>query len=617
MACFFLGLSLSFKYREIISFALILIAFIGTQLWLNQSIEFSVYSHYEYSAIPFLRAIEAMWSSPMILEFAYGILLFMVYKQLPLYKLRYAKKIKYIVLLLVIIACCLYFTPSFQGHGPLNWGLPSFLLLFALLLYEKYFYFPKINSLYFLGNISFSLYLTHVLVLKYLRSYLDMGDEKGGYVFFIATLLALVVAVLAYYSIEQRAIRVCRNILVRLYSKQRYAEFADFLAWMLQTIQQEHIQVLIVAGDIFDTTTPSYQAQTLYYDFLYQVSQTCCQHVVIVAGNHDSPTFLAAPQHLLKRMQVHIISSVHSHSVQNQVLLLHDAQQQAKLIVCAVPYLRDQDLRLVEANESWQDKEQKLLHAIQQHYAQVALAAQQLQAQLEQPVPIIATGHLFTAGDQLIEGDGVRDLYVGNLAHVHASMFSNDFDYVALGHLHVPQKVGGHDHIRYSGSPLAMGFGEASQQKSVCVVDFDAQCLPHVRLINIPCFQSLERIQGDGTHITQRLQTLIALNKPLWVEVIYDSAQLVADLREQLIALTQCTPVEILAIKNVRLRPQSLQAQHLHERLEELDMQQVFERCLDSHSLDQDQRTELLRTYAEALASFHVLEKTRSNNEPH
>lgn len=148
-------------------------------------------------------------------------------------------------------------------------------------------------------------------------------------------------------------------------------------------------------------------------------------------------------------------------------------------------------------------------------------------------------------------------------------------------------------------------------------MDFDAQCLPHVRLINIPCFQSLERIQGDGAHITQRLQTLIALNKPLWVEVIYYSAQLVADLREQLIALTQSTPVEILAIKNVRLRPQSLQAQHLHERLEELDMQQVFERCLDSHSLDQDQRTELLRTYAEALASFHVLEKTRSNNEPH
>ena len=88
-------------------------------------------------------------------------------------------------------------------------------------------------------------------------------------------------------------------------------------------------------------------------------------------------------------------------------------------------------------------------------------------------IPIVAMGHLFAAGGKTVNGDGVRELYIGSLAHVNVGVSPTSFDYMALGHLHVPQEVNGSEIIRYSGSPLPMGFGEAKHQKSVCQVVFD------------------------------------------------------------------------------------------------------------------------------------------------
>lgn len=85
-----------------------------------------------------------------------------------------------------------------------------------------------------------------------------------------------------------------------LYGRKRYAEFEAFLAWLLVTIEQEQVEVLLIAGDLFDTTTPSNRAQELYYNFLCSVAASSCRHVVIIGGNHDSPSFLAVPAQLLR-----------------------------------------------------------------------------------------------------------------------------------------------------------------------------------------------------------------------------------------------------------------------------------------------------------------------------
>ena len=126
-----------------------------------------------------------------------------------------------------------------------------------------------------------------------------------------------------------------------LYGRKRYEEFAAFLDWLADTIERERIDVLLVAGDVFDTSAPSNRAQGLYYRFLCRVAASSCRHVVVVAGNHDSPSFLNAPRELLKELHVHVVGSSTPDHPEDEVLVLRNAQDAPELIVCAVPYLRD------------------------------------------------------------------------------------------------------------------------------------------------------------------------------------------------------------------------------------------------------------------------------------
>ena len=159
-----------------------------------------------------------------------------------------------------------------------------------------------------------------------------------------------------------------------LYGRKRYEEFDSFLTWLAETIQQNEIDALLVAGDVFDTSAPSNRAQELYYRFLCRVAASSCRHVVVIAGNHDSPSFLNAPRELLKALNVHVVGSS-SESLEDEVLVLRSELNAPELIVCAVPYLRDRDIRVAEAGESVEDKERKLLAGIRSHYAEVAAFA--------------------------------------------------------------------------------------------------------------------------------------------------------------------------------------------------------------------------------------------------
>lgn len=393
-----------------------------------------------------------------------------------------------------------------------------------------------------------------------------------------------------------------------LYGRKRYEEFEAFLIWLAETIQQNEIDVLLVAGDVFDTSAPSNRAQELYYRFLCQVAASSCRHVVVIAGNHDSPSFLNAPRELLKALDVHVVGSATIEHPEDEVLVLRNEQGAPELIVCAVPYLRDRDIRVAEAGESVEDKERKLIDGIRTHYATVAALAEQKREELGVDLPIVGMGHLFTAGGQTIDGDGVRELYVGSLAHVTAGIFPASFDYLALGHLHVPQKVSGLETMRYSGSPLPMGFGEARQQKSVCHVTFgqhdDHSTTASVQLIDVPVFQKLERVKGDWDSISSRLLELSATDKG-WLEIIYNGIEVIGDLRERLEAAISGTQMEILRIKNNRIIDRVLGQIHAEETLDDLNVNDVFERCLAVHDVPEAQRPELHRAYQETLLSLY------------
>jgi len=387
-----------------------------------------------------------------------------------------------------------------------------------------------------------------------------------------------------------------------LHGRQRHEEFAAFLSWLHEIACAEQVDILLVAGDIFDTATPGTRTQQLYYDFLCRMAASPCRHLVITAGNHDSPSFLSAPKELLRALDIHVVGAKTA-SPADEALLLRNRQGEPEAVVCAVPFLRDRDLRTAAPGQSEDERERDLADGIRRHYAEVGAAAQALRRSLPRPVPVIGMGHLFAAGGSSVEGDGSRSLYVGSLACVEADTFPPVLDYVALGHLHAPQKVGGSETSRYSGAPLAMSFADAGRQKSVCLIDC-TETGPQVRLLPVPVFQEIRSIRGDWPQLEAALAQLRAEQRSVWLEISYDGSELVSDLRERVDAAVKGSRLEVLRLRNLRLHEQSLHPETAGETLAELGHEQVFHRCLDAHKVPETQRPSLLTAYQEIVYSL-------------
>ncbi len=390
-----------------------------------------------------------------------------------------------------------------------------------------------------------------------------------------------------------------------LYGRRRYHESAAFLDWLVETIDREGVDVLLVAGDVFDSLTPSTRAQTLYYGFLGRVAtQTACRHVVVIAGNHDSPALLTASDQLLKALDIHVVGTV-GDDVGSEVIVLRD-DETPHLVVAAVPYPRDRDLRESTAGESAEDKERRLAEAIAAHYRAVGAAAEEALAGLPVRPPLVGLGHLFAAGGRTVEGDGVRGLYVGSLGLVSADIFPQNFDYLALGHLHQPQVVGGDPARRYSGAPLAMTFAEAGRPKSVSLADFiiseagvTARPQVAVSTLEVPVFQRLERLAGNWDELAAGLDRLLAEAAEAWLEIDYTGADILGDLKERLEARVARSGLEILRLRNHQIVDRVLGVLNPGETLDVLDNDEIFRRCLEAREVPEDQRPELLAAYAE------------------
>ncbi len=382
---------------------------------------------------------------------------------------------------------------------------------------------------------------------------------------------------------------------------KRYDEFSAFLDWLKQTIVVREVEVLLVAGDVFDNTAPPNRAQELYYRFLAGLTDTPCRHVVVVAGNHDSASFLDAPKEILRALNVHVVGAATAEP-EDEVIILRSPIGEPLAIVCAVPYLRDRDIRVVEAGESIEQKGAKLLQGMRDHYARVCDVAEKKRQALGD-IPVVATGHLFTRGGKTVEEDGVRELYVGTLAHAPVELFPSVVDYLALGHLHVHQKVDGKAHFRYSGSPVAMGFGEAGQQKLVLLVEFSGR-LPQVEEVAVPCFKPLIRVAGSFAEIGSQLKALVAAGTTAWLEVDYNGSELLPGLQEDVYKLVEGTSLDLVRVKNQRLVQSLYQGTANDVAIEDINEKSVFQKFLEMNKdkASEEQWQELTAAYCEILA---------------
>lgn len=279
----------------------------------------------------------------------------------------------------------------------------------------------------------------------------------------------------------------------------RKFEHLLFLTWLRAQVREHLVDVLLIAGDVFDSPNPSAESQRVYYRFLCEVTAENPElQVIIIAGNHDSAARLESPNVLLEMINVTVcgvIQRTETGEIDFSRLVVPLKKGGACL---AIPYLRQGDHP--EA-DSYAQGVQRMYEAAYEY------------AIKECDRPLIAMGHLQATGSEISEFDRSERTVIGGLECVSPDSFSRGIAYTALGHLHRGQRVSGRENVRYSGAPLPMSFAERRNRQGVVLVtvegdetaierlEFEAP----VKLLSLPdeaspLDQVLEQIAGlpDG-----------------------------------------------------------------------------------------------------------------------
>ena len=298
----------------------------------------------------------------------------------------------------------------------------------------------------------------------------------------------------------------------RLHERSRLDEHEQFLDWLLETIQKRKVDLLLVSGDIFDTSLPSAEATNLYYRFLYRLFDKTDAYAVVIAGNHDSARRLEAPREFLKMGRIHVVGL----ATEARECVFSFPPDNPQVAVAAVPYLLESDLQHL-SYETETDRNERYREWLKAFYADCVSA-------MPAELPKILMGHLFVQDGKI--SDSERNIQIGGATAIHASDFPANVSYVALGHLHRPQTIGGTGYpIRYSGSPIPLRFNETDYRKAVYLLELSEDgTLALDETIEIPIFRELCIVKGDevsvlseamiGTWAEKYIQVKLKLDKP-------------------------------------------------------------------------------------------------------
>lgn len=240
----------------------------------------------------------------------------------------------------------------------------------------------------------------------------------------------------------------------------RKFEHSLFLEWLGEQVRSQGVDVLLMAGDVFDGPNPSAESQRMYYRFLREVTgANPALQVIIVAGNHDSAARLEAPHVLLEMINVTVRGVVRRTS-EGEIDFEHLVVPLVKGGYClAVPYLRQGDYPEAGSYAEGVRKMYEGVFACVKSKAGVGAG------------PVVAMGHLQATGSEISEYDRSERTVIGGLECVSPDSFDREIAYTALGHLHRGQRVSGREHVRYAGAPLPMSFAERNNRQGVTLVE--------------------------------------------------------------------------------------------------------------------------------------------------
>jgi exonuclease SbcD len=287
----------------------------------------------------------------------------------------------------------------------------------------------------------------------------------------------------------------------------RHFEHQCFLDWLLGQIRLQDIDVLMVTGDIFDNANPSAASQKQLYRFL-QAAREAAPHlrVVLIAGNHDSPGRLEAPSPLLDLFETTVIGQTWRNAdgeidLDALIVPLHDRNNVRRAWCLAVPFLRPGDVPRVESDGD------NYLAGVEALYQQ---ALQKVLLNRIAGEAILAMGHCHLDGGAVSQ-ESERRIVVGGLESMSAAMFDNHIAYAALGHLHLPQSVGGRDWVRYSGSPLPMSFSELDYAHQVVCIELGGEQVTSIQSLLVPRAVDLLRVPSKPAPVLEAMKALESL----------------------------------------------------------------------------------------------------------
>lgn len=239
----------------------------------------------------------------------------------------------------------------------------------------------------------------------------------------------------------------------------RAEEHRVFLAWLGDIIKEKDINLLLIAGDLFDSPNPSAESQKIYYNFIKKTTAANPDlQIIITAGNHDSAARLEAPSPLLNEFNVSVRGTVHRTTdgiidYERHIIPIKDDG-----CCLAVPYLRQGDCPAADTFAQGVKLFYNALYDL---------------AKTKHRGAIIAMGHLQATGAEISTDDRSERTTIGGLDVVSPDFSAATIAYTALGHLHKAQRVSGRENMRYSGSPLPMSFAERNNKQSVTMITLE------------------------------------------------------------------------------------------------------------------------------------------------
>ncbi|MGH1336337.1 MAG: exonuclease SbcCD subunit D C-terminal domain-containing protein [Aureispira sp.] len=387
----------------------------------------------------------------------------------------------------------------------------------------------------------------------------------------------------------------------KFFHRTRKEEHKAALDWLLQLIVTQEIDLLIIAGDIFDTDNPTNYARKLYYDFLRQLQATNCQSVVVVAGNHDSANMLDASKKLLESLDVFVIGSIPEERKEQIFPIKHLQTGKLLAVVAAVPYLRDRDVRQSVAGEDYERGIERLKAGIHQHYQEVAEA---IAPYADKEVPLIVTGHLYAAGGE--RGERPDIIHIGHADVIRTTSFSTIFDYVALGHLHRVQQLDSPRAIWYSGSLIPLDFSELNYSQCVRILQFDRKKITESKSVTVPLTRKLRTFRGTVEEIKTQLQELSpAAALDTWLRLEVETAVQLPHLQEELDEILADKPAEIMQLKLLSTAVRSVDTTNYQQlqSLDDLEAIDVFRLAAQQGgALEEGQLQQLEQSFKELLS---------------